>query len=131
MLHIADPEVPRRVERVRLAEKTRAQNEDRLVAVRAAKLSEPCFSAFGGRASNRIVCNDAARYVHRNLENGRRCDVAHSQFVRYAVFVEIVGGDCVSLAVLLTDAEPLDCFHAVMMVEGIDGENAHRVATPF
>src|SRR5262249_21817325 len=131
MLHIADPEVSRRIERVGLAEKSRIQGQRRLVAVPAAELSKSRLSAVSGSTPYWVVSNDSAGYVHPDLKNRRRCYVAHAQFVRYPIFIEIVGGDCVSLAVLLTDAEPLDRLHTVMMVEGVDSENAHRVDNAF
>src|SRR5215469_6524736 len=113
MLHIADPEVPRRIEGVGLAEKARIQSQRRLVAVRAAELSKPRFSAVSGSTPYWVVSKDSDGYVHPDLKNRRRCYVAHAQFVRYPIFIEIVGSDCVSLAILLTDAEPLDRLHSM------------------
>src|SRR6266498_2474898 len=95
--------------------------------VEGVRLAEERFAASGGGSPRRIAGNHASRNVHRGLKDRRSGDVADSQLVRYSIFVKICCRDDVSLIVFLADAETLDRLHAVMMVEGVDREDAHRV----
>lgn len=97
------------------------------MAFRAPDLAEERFASPGGGAPLRIAWNHASRNIQRGLKDRRGGDVAGSQLVRDSVFVKIICRDDVSLAVSLAGAETLDRLHAMMMVEGVDRENAHRV----
>src|SRR6266508_2143422 len=126
-LRVLQSQIAGRVEGVRLAEQAGLQGQCRSMAFRAPDLAEERFAASGGGSPRRIAGNHASRNVHRGLKDRRSGDVADSQLVRYSIFVKICCRDDVSLIVFLADAETLDRLHAVMMVEGVDREDAHRV----
>src|SRR6266545_1277123 len=125
--HIQRSQIAGRVERVRLAEQAGLQRQCRPVAFRAPDLAEERFASPGGGSPHWIAWNHTSRNIHCGLKDRRRGDVADSQLVKDSVLVKIICRDDDSPAVFLADAETLDRLHAVMMVVGVDREDAHRV----
>jgi hypothetical protein len=97
------------------------------MAVRAADFSKARLASLCGCAALIITRNYSAWNIHSGLKDRRRGDVANSHLVRETIFVKIICRDDVSPVVFLAYAETLNRLHAVMMVEGVDCKDAHRV----
>ncbi len=85
----------------------------------AAEIGELRRPGRGGVAPGGIVRHDFLRHRQRCLKGDERGDVAGRKLVRVAVLVEIVGAGPAR-------PEALARFHAVMRVQGVDGELAKR-----
>jgi hypothetical protein len=101
------------------------------VAVGAANLREPGLAILSGRPSRRIVGDYPPRIVHRRLKDSTSGNVAHRQFIRNSVLIEIIRRDRVAEVIFLSRAKAFHRFHSVVVIECVDRKNSYRVDHSF